>query len=80
MSVKDYPIQITISRPIPQEEVGQAKSFGFSFKGNLADFERVQKGVDEVVSRILWEKEGEKKSDGSKEATKKEEVEEKQAV
>jgi hypothetical protein len=48
----------------------QAKAFNFSFEGGLSDFERLQRGVDEVICKILWDKEGNKEADGSKKVEK----------
>ena len=53
---KDNPINITIARPVMKGSNEQAKQFGFSFEGSLQDFDKLQKGVDEVISRILWDK------------------------
>ncbi len=53
---KDRVIQISIARPVEKGSNEQAKMFNFSFEGSLTEFEVLQKGIDTVIQKILWDK------------------------
>jgi len=54
--MQDRIIQISIARPIEKGSAEQAKQFNFSFEGSLVEFERLQKGINDVIEQILWDK------------------------
>ncbi len=53
-------IQITLQRPVSKGSNEQGKKFDFAFEGNLTDFEVLQRGINEVVEKILWDKQDNK--------------------